>query len=118
LGYKSNKLPFTLLAQRLPLKVLRELKDAASAVIFGVAGFLPERELNEFAPDSRQYLRELWAQWWSRRTEFGRSTLAPDLWNLGGQRPVNHPQRRLAALAQIVRHWPKIRTLRQRCDPD
>jgi len=30
---------------------------------------------------------------------------------------MNHPQRRLAALAQMVRNWPKIRALRQRCDP-
>jgi len=39
LGYKSNKLPFTLLAQRLPLNMLR--KAEADALLFGVSGFLP-----------------------------------------------------------------------------
>ncbi len=117
LGYKSNKLPFTLLAQRLSLKLLRTSKEEADALLFGVAGFLPTRELREFAPDSRDYLRGLWSGWWARRAEFERLALAPDLWKLGGQRPVNHPQRRLAALAQMVRHWAKIRALRQRCDP-
>jgi hypothetical protein len=118
LGYKSNKLPFTLLAQRLPLKLLRAAKNEADALLFGVAGFLPTRELRAFAPDSRDYLRGLWSAWWARRAECERLSLPPDLWKLGGQRPVNHPQRRLAALARIVSHWPKIRALRQRCDPD
>jgi hypothetical protein len=31
---------------------------------------------------------------------------------------VNHPQRRLAALAELVRQWPKIRALRDRCVPE
>lgn len=114
LGYKSNKLPFTLLAQRLPLKLLRSAKDDADALLFGVAGFLPTREL---APESRDYLRGVWSKWWAQRAEFERLTIPAGLWKLGGQRPVNHPQRRLAALAQIVRHWTKIRALRQRCDP-
>ena len=117
LGYKSNKLPFTLLAQRLTLRRLREAKDDADALIFGVSGFLPSKDLAEFEPGTRGYLREVWERWWPRRAEFERLQIPADLWKLGGQRPVNHPQRRLAALAQIVRHWPKIRALRQRCDP-
>lgn len=40
LGYKQNKLPFTLLAQRLPLATLRASGDDAEALLFGVAGFL------------------------------------------------------------------------------
>ena len=40
LGYKQNKLPFTLLAQRLPLKMLRAQPNEIEAVLFGVAGFL------------------------------------------------------------------------------
>ncbi|MEQ1858637.1 MAG: DUF2851 family protein, partial [Chthoniobacteraceae bacterium] len=114
LGYKSNKLPFTLLAQRLPLKLLRAAKDDADALIFGVAGFLPKRE---FPPESREYLRGMWAKWWAQRAEFERLEIPAPLWKPGGQRPMNHPQRRLAALAQIVRHWTKVRALAQRCDP-
>jgi hypothetical protein len=36
---------------------------------------------------------------------------------MSGQRPSNHPQRRLAALAQIVQHWPRVRALRDACAP-
>jgi len=115
LGYKSNKLPFTLLAQRLSLKLLR--KAEADALLFGVSGFLPS-DLGGYDTPTRSYLRGLWERWWPRRAEFERLSIAPQLWRLGGQRPMNHPQRRLAALAQIVAHWPKIRTLRDKCEPE
>ena len=118
LGYKSNKLPFTLLAQRLPLRLMRAAKDDADALLFGVAGFLDAPDLAAFAPDTRSYLRGLWEKWWPRRAEHERLTIARQLWRASGQRPANHPQRRLAALAQIVRHWPKIRALREPCEPD
>jgi len=114
LGYKSNKLPFTLLAQRLPLKLLR--KTDAAALLFGGSGFLPS-DLAEFDAPTRSYLRGLWEQWWLRRAEFERLKIAPGLWRMSGQRPMNHPQRRLAALAQLVQHWPKVRTLRDQCEP-
>ncbi len=118
LGYKSNKLPFTLLGQRLPLRLLRSRTDDADALLFGVAGFLPAENLAEFDQDTRSYLRMLWERWWPRRGEFERLAIPKTLWKFSGQRPMNHPQRRLAALGQIVRHWTKIRSLRQRCDPD
>ena len=115
LGYKSNKLPFTLLAQRLPLKLLR--KGRAAALLFGVSGFLPAGDLATFDSPTRHYLRGQWEEWWPRRPEFERLTLAPQAWKLSGQRPANHPQRRLAALAQIITHWPKVRALAKACDP-
>jgi hypothetical protein len=116
LGYKNNKLPFTLLAQRLPLKLLR--RTEAAALLFGVSGFLPAHDLGAFDPATRSYLRGLWEHWWPRRAEFERLAIAPDLWRLGGQRPMNHPQRRLAALAAIVRNWPKVRVLAKACEPE
>ena len=115
LGYKSNKLPFTLLAQRLPLKLLR--KGDADALLFGVSGFLPATDLAAFDADTRSYVRGLWERWWPRRAQFERLAIAPAFWRMAGQRPANHPQRRLAALAGIIRHWPKIRALRDRCAP-
>jgi hypothetical protein len=118
LGYKANKLPFTLLAQRLPLRLLRAAKDSATALLFGVAGFLDQRELAPFDSPTRAFLRGLWEQWWPRRAEFERLALPREVWKMSGQRPMNHPQRRLAALAQIVRHFPHIRALRDACVPD
>ena len=115
LGYKNNQLPFTLLAQRLTLKTLRK-RDAA-ALLFGVSGFLPSTELAGYDAPARSYLRGLWERWWPRRAEFERFALLPAHWRLSGLRPANHPQRRLAALAQIIAHWPQLRALAQRCEP-
>jgi len=116
-GYKNNKLPFTVLAQRLPLRTLLASKDEVSALLFGVSGFLAATDLAAFEGTTRSYLRALWEKWWPRRAEFGRLVIAPDLWQRSGQRPANHPQRRLAALAQVVAEWPKVRALRRRCHP-
>jgi hypothetical protein len=118
LGYKSNKLPFTLLAQRLPLRWLLKGRDDAEALLFGVSGFLPASDLSGFDAPTRDYLRGLWERWWPRRAEFGRLAIPAEAWRLGGQRPMNHPQRRLAALAALVRQWGKIRVLRESCEPD
>jgi hypothetical protein len=115
LGYKSNKLPFTLLAQRLPLKLLRAAKDDAPALLFGVAGFLDQSDLAPFDSPTRVYLRGLWERWWPRRAEFERLCVPRSLWKMSGQRPMNHPQRRLAALAQLVAQWPRVRALRAAC---
>ena len=38
LGYKSNKLPFALLSQRVPVRALRRTGEI-DALLFGVAGF-------------------------------------------------------------------------------
>lgn len=118
LGYKSNKLPFTLLAQRLPLRLVRAAKDDAVALLFGVAGFLNQNDLGEFEASTRAYLRSLWEKWWPRRAEFERLTVPKALWKMSGQRPANHPQRRLAALAQLVKLWPRVAALREACEPE
>lgn len=107
LGYKSNKLPFTLLAQRLPLRMLQRSPHEIDALLFGLSGFLP-RDLQGLDDPTREYVRTLWEQWWKRRAEFARPIVAPGEWQMSGQRPANHPQRRVAALAQIVRHWGKL----------
>jgi len=105
LGYKQNKLPFTLLAQRLPLKFLREKVTHAEALLFGTAGFLEASDLAAYPLETRNYLRELWDRWWPHRDKMRRLVLPLKLWRINGGRPLNHPQRRLAALALIARHW-------------
>jgi hypothetical protein len=108
LGYKQNKLPFTLLAQRLPLALIRVTPDDAEALLFGVAGFLEAPDLSGYAPETRGYVRSLWDRWWARRDEFQRLILPAGTWRLGGARPMNHPQRRLAALAAMARDWRRV----------
>jgi hypothetical protein len=106
LGYKENKLPFTLLAQRLPLKFLREHSPDAEALLFGVAGFLQAPDLDVYSKSTRKYVRNLWDRWWPHRDELQRLILPAKAWRLSGSRPANHPQRRIAALAALAVNWP------------
>lgn len=109
LGYKENKLPFTLIAQRLPLKLLRQNLEEAEALLFGLAGFLQAPDLGVYKTSTRKYIRDLWERWWPHRDKMQRMILPTKIWRLSGSRPANHPQRRLAALATIAREWPSFR---------
>src|SRR5947208_6499281 len=108
LGYKENKLPFTLLAQRLPLRLLRENARDCEALLFGVAGFLETPDLDVYKKSARDYVRQLWDGWWPCRDELQRFVLPANTWRLSSTRPVNHPQRRLAALAILARDWSRL----------
>lgn len=116
LGYKENKLPFTLLAQRLPVKFLRAHSTDAEALLFGVAGFLQASDLEVYARSTRKYVRTLWDRWWPHRDDLARLILPAKTWRPSGSRPVNHPQRRLAALAALVVNWSTFVKLTNRSD--
>jgi hypothetical protein len=109
LGYKENKLPFTLIAQRLSLKALRKELDDAEAILFGIAGLLETPDLAIYKKSAKNYVRELWDRWWPHRDRLQRLILPSKIWKLSSTRPVNHPQRRLAALAILVQEWPAFR---------
>jgi hypothetical protein len=117
LGYTENKLPFTLLAQRLPLQFLRKQNDQAEAMLFGAAGFLDTPDLAIYSDAARDYVRTLWDRWWPHREEMRRLILPRNVWRLSGTRPLNHPQRRLGALATLVKAWPSLIRSLSRRDP-
>lgn len=127
LGYKHNKLPFRLLAQRFPLSALRRPTSSSSAAaaadnsliepfLFAGSGFLAATDLGAMPGDTRGYLRDLWEQWWPHRADNERLVIPRQFWTLKGTRPVNHPQRRVAALAEIVRNWPIVQSLAESGD--
>jgi hypothetical protein len=84
LGYKANKLPFRLLAQRLPLVDWARHQREFEAVLFGVSGFLPGTNLrlskDPFATET--YLRALWEQWWPWRAELAALAARGPDWSL------------------------------------
>lgn len=111
LGYRNNQQPFFILAQRLPLKRLLKCGIAQrEALLFGVSGFLETVRYEDTTPETRKYLRQLWAEWWKVREECGRWVRPQQLlrWKLAATRPGNHPQRRLGALAAMLKVWPRI----------
>ena len=103
LGFHANRLPMRLVAQRLTLGKLRRLDPVARlAHLFGVAGFLPGESTARLRAEPRKWLRELWEIWWKVRAGLDYALLSRDHWKLAGLRPLNRPERRLAALAQLV----------------
>jgi hypothetical protein len=78
-------------------------------MLFGVAGFLEAPDLGVFKRSTREYVRKLWDRWWPHRDGAQRMILPAKVWRLSGTRPLNHPQRRLAALSMLAREWPAFR---------
>jgi hypothetical protein len=109
LGYRPNKLPMTVLAQRLPLPSLRKRPEIErEACLLGAAGFLESTAYDSAPAETRQYLQTLWESWWKLRSEVGPAEDRRLQWSLAGIRPGNHPQRRIGALALIVSRWDRL----------
>jgi hypothetical protein len=101
LGYKQNTWPMQCLAEQRR----RWLSRPASALdlqarLLGIGNLLPS-ELTRTRAGADGYLRRVWDRWWREREEFEDCILPASLWRMHGQRPANHPQRRLA----LVAHW-------------
>ncbi len=111
LGYRGNALAMRLLAQRAPLALLKAEGPAAEAVLFGTAGFLSPQLHEQAPPDTRDYLRGLWDDWWKSRARFEATGSRAIPWKTHGQRPANHPHRRVGALSALLDVWPQYRRL-------
>lgn len=108
LGYRANKMPMLTLARRAPIC---ELGQEAEAILFGTAGFLMPLLPPKASAESRQYHRQVWDAWWPRRDRFALSGPCCIPWSGAPVRPLNHPHRRVAALALSVLHWEELEPL-------
>lgn len=108
LGYSRNCAPFVTLARCLPLTALgpsiREGDESAlEARLFGMAGLLPSQRLDAPPPVLRgPYVQEIEARWRAHPCSGG-LTLAD--WQFFRVRPGNHPARRLAGMAWLLRRY-------------
>jgi hypothetical protein len=101
LGYKQNIWPMHCLAEQrgrwLPARVSTL---GLQARLLGIGGLLPV-ELTRIRASADDYVRRIWDHWWREREEFQDCLLPAAFWRFYGQRPANHPQRRLA----LATHW-------------
>ncbi len=98
-----------LVAQRLPWTKLRALApEARLAHLLGVAGFLPNVSITRLQTETRGLMQSLWEIWWKARGELDYALLPRSQWKLAGLRPLNRPERRLAALAHVVPRIPEL----------
>ncbi len=112
LGYKHNTWPMQCLAEHRGEWMERRIDvPRLQARLFGLSGLLPA-ELTRAQRSADDYLRSSWDIWWRERNEFESWVLPKNLWRFHGQRPANHPQRRLALAA----HWLALGDLQERLE--
>ena len=101
LGFSENREPFASLARAVPIQKLLKIPDSVerAAVLYGVAGLLPDPTRSKVSQQALPLLRGLWESWWRVREDWAPYILPAGTWRLGSTRPNNSPYRRLAALA-------------------
>ena len=110
LGYGENRKPFRELAQKVPIGMLRALKEepsstrmlAIQALLVSGSGLLPGEVPGDLALSWKVLLGRLPA------TE----KVAPHRWRLSGVRPANHPVRRVLGAAHLVDRYVKLGLVR------
>jgi len=101
LGYKKNTWAMRRLGELAPGLKADKTRNLMilQARLLGVSGLLPS-DFQKAKP-SEAYLRAIWDIWWREADQFRELVLPENIWTMGGLRPANHPQRRLALAA----HW-------------
>lgn len=97
-GFKTNAVPFLMLARSLPLNIPTKHKDnllQVEALFFGQAGMLE----GDFADD---YPRELQREYDYLRKKYKLKPIASHLWKFLRMRPANFPSVRIAQFAALV----------------
>ena len=100
-----------LLAQRAPLKSLLSNPDQTETILLGTAGFLEADLYLQSPDDTREYLLDLWQTWWKIRPAFELTEGRAPRWKTHGQRPANHPHRRVGGLTVLIKEWSTFRKL-------
>jgi hypothetical protein len=99
-GFKTNALPFHILAKSISLQTLAKHKSnllQLEALLFGQAGFLNENFEEE-------YPQQLKKEYGYLKKAYQLEPVSPALWKFATMRPANFPTIRLAQFAQLVHH--------------
>ena len=99
-GYKSNREQFIKLAKTADLNSLNSLKTPREkqALLWGTSGLIPDITQEQVHPEMHTETVKLWNIWWKLR-KTGETEIN---WNRSSQRPLNSPERRLAALSLFL----------------
>lgn len=99
-GFKTNTVPFELLAKSLPPSALAKHKNnllQLEALLFGQAGFLSDNTGDDYYIQLKQEYKHL-------ASKFTLSPLEKTLWKFARMRPVNFPSVRIAQFAALIHH--------------
>ncbi|MDR0384841.1 MAG: DUF2851 family protein [Prevotellaceae bacterium] len=104
-GFKTNALPFEMLARSLPAKMLRKYSHSLLSVeslLFGQAGFLDSEE------DDDEYFFKLKSEYRFLKVKHNLTAMDRSLWKFAKLRPVNFPTVRIAQLAAILNKYQNL----------
>ncbi|MFI5222334.1 MAG: DUF2851 family protein, partial [Bacteroidia bacterium] len=99
-GMKTNAVPFEWLAQLLPLSILAKHKNSLvqiEALVFGVAGFLEEKNKDA-------YIGSLKNEFDFLKKKYSLKPLDKKIWKFARTRPANFPTVRLSQFAVLIFH--------------
>lgn len=97
-GMKTNAQPFEWLAGNLPLAVLSKHKNSRTqidALVFGVAGFLDEKNDND-------YINLMKREFDFLKNKYDLKSLDKSIWKFARTRPANFPTVRLEQFASLI----------------
>jgi hypothetical protein len=97
-GFRTNSVPFELVAKSLPLSCIAKHKDnlmQVEALLFGQSGLLHPGQKGE-------YPRALWKEHRFLAAKFSLEPVDPGLWKLMRMRPRNFPAVRIAQFAALL----------------
>jgi hypothetical protein len=72
LGFSENRDPFASLARAVPIQELLKIPDPVerAAILYGVAGLLPDPTRAKVSAHALPRLRQLWDSWWRQREDW------------------------------------------------
>lgn len=97
-GFKTNSMPFEMLAKSLPMKALEKQKydlRQIEALVFGQAGFLEEEAIDEY----HSYLKK---EYEFLKQKYDLKPIDKSMWKFMRMRPSNFPTIRLAQFSAIM----------------
>lgn len=98
LGGRTNKLPFTMLAESIPYTTLLKHQniEQIEALLFGQAGMLIDGSIED------DYYQRLRKEYVFLAKKYGLTAIPSISWKFSKMRPANFPTIRIAQLAQII----------------
>lgn len=97
-GFKTNALPFHILAKSIPIQLLAKLKSnlfQLEALLFGQAGFLEDHFIDEYPNSLKKEYHYL-------RKAYQLDPINNTLWKFATMRPANFPTIRIAQFAKLI----------------
>ncbi|MCK5845091.1 MAG: DUF2851 family protein, partial [Victivallales bacterium] len=97
-GYKKNSANFAELFDRMSRYGKLSLLHERVAVMWGESGLMPDPASITLEPRMEEFTSKIWSTWWKIRL----APLTPIEWRRSGGRPLNSPERRLAAMTELL----------------